>query len=171
MPWGLVATLLTISAPFSRGSGSNPADVVLGLLFRNLGGGEGDGGSSEGKEDEVASEKAWLWDKPDAAAMADNKPTAYGFVIGVWWGFFVGLRFSGRSGKGFSGSRVDCGMMLRVCLVEKRSWEERNKWERLWKERKIIENRVFDILFGIKGRKEKWKRKKCFILLQRHKCP
>lgn len=86
LPWGFVATLVTILAPSSRGSGSNPADVVLGLLFRNLGGGGGDWGSSEG-EDEVASEKAWLWDKPDAAAMADSKTAAYGFVIAVWWGF------------------------------------------------------------------------------------
>jgi hypothetical protein len=59
-----------------RGSGSKPAASVLGLLFRNLGGGGGDSGSLEEGEETEPSENEWLWDKPVAAAMADNKDTA-----------------------------------------------------------------------------------------------
>lgn len=78
LPWGEVAISCRVLAPLTRGSGSNPAEVVLGLLFRNLGGGGGVSGSSEGGGE---SEKAWWLEKPDAAAMAEKKPTAYGFAI------------------------------------------------------------------------------------------
>ena len=78
-------------APRSNGSGSKPADVVLGLSFRTFGGasafpaaaavadGAGEGGTGTLGEDEEKGEKvkgASAWETEAEAAMAVMSPIA-----------------------------------------------------------------------------------------------
>lgn len=53
-----------------------------------------------------------------------------------------------------------------VCLVVKREWKERNKWERTGKDEKL---RWFDKLIVIRNRKEKGKKEMLIFLYKNTK--